>query len=83
MDPAAGLDRYGKSHPHRDSIPGPSSPQPVAIPTTLPGPSHVCVGVYIISLYGVMYYKTGNFNAMLPFVLFVLHTIHIRKITEF
>ena len=24
--------------PHRDSIPEPSSPQPVAIPTTLPGP---------------------------------------------
>ena len=24
--------------PHRDSIPGPSSPQAVAIPTTLPGP---------------------------------------------
>ena len=23
---------------HRDSIPGPSSPQPVAIPTMLPGP---------------------------------------------
>jgi len=29
-----------------------------------------------------MSYKTGNFNAMFPFVLFVLHTIHIRKITE-
>ena len=24
--------------PHRDSIPGPSSPQPIAIRTTLPGP---------------------------------------------
>ena len=24
--------------PHRDSIPGPYSPQPVAIPTELPGP---------------------------------------------
>ena len=28
----AGLDRCGKSRPHRDSIPGPSSPKPVAIP---------------------------------------------------
>ena len=37
MGPRAGLDRCGKSRPHRDSIPGPSSPQPVAIPTTLPG----------------------------------------------
>ena len=27
-----------KISPHRDSIPGPSSPQAVAIPTTLPGP---------------------------------------------
>ena len=32
----AGLDRCGKSRPHRDSIPGPSNPQAVAIPTTLP-----------------------------------------------
>ena len=38
VGPRAGLDRCGKSHPHRDSIPGPSSPQPVAIPTTLSGP---------------------------------------------
>ena len=29
------------SPPHRDSIPGPSSPQPVAIPTELPGPQVV------------------------------------------
>ena len=27
----------GKSRPHRDSIPGPSSPYSVAIPTELPG----------------------------------------------
>ena len=38
MVPRAGLDRCGKSRPRRDSIPGPSSPQPVAIKTTLPGP---------------------------------------------
>ena len=31
-------DRCGKSHPHEDLIPGPSSPQPVAIPTMLLGP---------------------------------------------
>ena len=34
----AGLDRCGKSRSQRDSIPGPSSPQAVAIPTPLPGP---------------------------------------------
>ena len=28
--------------PHRHSIPGPSSPWPVAIPTELPGPQNVC-----------------------------------------
>ena len=37
VGPRAGLDKGGKSRPHRDSIPGPSSPQPVAIPTELPG----------------------------------------------
>ena len=30
----------GKSRPHRNSIPGPSSPWPVAIPTELPGPKY-------------------------------------------
>jgi len=34
----AGLDRCGKSRPHRDSILGPSSPWLVTIPTELPGP---------------------------------------------
>ena len=37
MGPRSGLDRSGKSRPHQDSIPGPSSPWPVAIPATLPG----------------------------------------------
>jgi hypothetical protein len=30
-----GLDRCGKSRPHRASIPGPSSPQAVTVPTEL------------------------------------------------
>ena len=34
----ASLDRCGKSRPHLDSIPGPSSLYAVAIPTELPGP---------------------------------------------
>ena len=37
--PRAGLDGCWKSRPHRDSIPGPSSPQRVAIPTTLSRPT--------------------------------------------
>jgi hypothetical protein len=40
MGPRAGLDVCEKSRPHRDSIPGPSSPWPVAIPTELTGPHH-------------------------------------------
>jgi hypothetical protein len=35
VGPRAGLDRCGKFRSHRDSIPEPSSPQRVAIPTTL------------------------------------------------
>jgi hypothetical protein len=38
VGPRAGLDRCGKSRPHRDSIPGPSSPLSIAIPTELTGP---------------------------------------------
>ena len=38
VGPRTGLERCGKPHLHRDSIPGPSSLQPVAIPTTPPGP---------------------------------------------
>ena len=41
MGPRAGLDRCGKSRPHRDSIPRPSTPYPVAIPTELPAHSDV------------------------------------------
>jgi hypothetical protein len=33
--PRAGVDGCGKSRPHPASIPGPSSPLPVAIPTAL------------------------------------------------
>ena len=38
MGPRAGLDRCGKSRPNRDSIPGPSSPERVVIPTELSRP---------------------------------------------
>ena len=41
MGPKAGLDRCGKSDPHRDSIPGLPTPYPVAIPTELPVPRDV------------------------------------------
>jgi len=38
LGPKAGLDGCRKSHPHRDSTPGPSSPYRVAIPTALSRP---------------------------------------------
>ena len=38
LGPRASLDGCGKSRPHRDSIPGPSSPERVAIPTGLSRP---------------------------------------------
>jgi hypothetical protein len=36
VGPRASLDGCGKSHPHRDSIPGPFKPYRVAMPTALP-----------------------------------------------
>ena len=65
VGPRAGLDMRGKSRLHRDSIPGPSSPQPVAIPTELPGPrieiniyeKELCVMLVIYKDYKVKYLK--------------------------
>jgi hypothetical protein len=54
VGPRAGLDRCGKSCLHQDSIPRPSSPWPVAIPTELPGPLYV-------------YKQTENQQEKLPF----------------
>ena len=43
VSPRAGLDGCGKPRPHRDTIPGPSSPYRVAIPAELSRPtvSHI------------------------------------------
>jgi hypothetical protein len=46
--PCAGLDRCGKPRSHRDSIPGPSSPYRVAIPTALSRP--LVVHMYALKL---------------------------------
>ena len=43
VGPSAGLDGGGKSRPHRDSIPGMSSPQRVAIPTELSRPTNIII----------------------------------------
>jgi len=63
--PTAGLDRCGKSHPHRDSIPGPSSPWPVAIPTTLPG-------WYITNYFSAFRSKRVHFEIQKRFDCFIL-----------
>ena len=61
MSPRVGLDRYGKSRPHRDSNPGPSSPQPVAIPTELPGPQCYAINTIVIDEYDIIpATKTGS-----------------------
>jgi hypothetical protein len=43
VDPRLRLDRCGKVTSHQDSIPGPSSPRRVAIPTELPWPAQYFV----------------------------------------
>ena len=57
----AGLDGCGKSRPHRDSIPGPSSPQPVAIPTEPFRPTHCIIIYYEITAFII----TINFSFFL------------------
>ena len=41
VGPRSGLDGCGKSRPHQDSIPGPSSPWQVTIPTELSRPTMI------------------------------------------
>jgi hypothetical protein len=54
VGPRAGLDRCGKSRPHRDSIPDRPARSSVAIPTELPGPhnSHSKIIIIIIIIIG-------------------------------
>ena len=50
VGPRAGLDRCGKSHPHRDSIPGPFSPQRVDIATTISRPIIIII-IIVVALF--------------------------------
>jgi hypothetical protein len=56
--------------PYRDSIPGPFSPQTVAIPTELPGPRK---GGIILSILPI---GAKNFYTYFPYFLTNLHGIH-------
>ena len=60
------LDRCGKSRLHWDSIPGPFSPQAVAIPTTLPGPL-----LLIMIIQNADSFKACNMSAQMQLCLFV------------
>ena len=55
MGARAALDGCGKSDPHRDSIPGLSSPKQVAIPTTLSQTRQPSIPVnYIVQARGLV-----------------------------
>ena len=70
-----GLDRCGESRPHRDSIPGPSSPQRVAIPTTLSGPQILVLNFHIYIGYFWMSREFFFFVKLLVFCYILLHYI--------
>ena len=72
MGSGAGLDRWGKSRLHRDSIPGPSSPWRVAIPTELSGP--MWSGITGVSVKVPTSAGTATFcTTTVQFVLLQLH----------
>jgi len=58
VGPRAVLDGCGKSRPHRDSIPGPSSPWRVAVPTELSRP-------LIIIIFNAVLISNRNVNILL------------------
>ena len=47
----AGLDRCGKSHPRRNSIPGPSSSRRGTVPTELPRPTAYILNILTYPVY--------------------------------
>ena len=69
VGPKAGL-YWQKISPHQDSIPGPSSPQSVAIPTELPGPHWFLL--YQGIMYRVIWNDCWGFNNL-------SYTIHLRQ----
>jgi hypothetical protein len=76
---------------HRDSIPGPSSPYPVAIPTELPGPPFVvhhtknlCVYcrqpqqiLFVLSIPATSFGRTGQLQAFKYTILETQNKMHI------
>jgi len=69
VGPRAVLDGCGKSRNHRDSIPGPSSPQQGAIPTALsrPTPLHT----HSIEIHQILdYYSLQGNSTLLKYIEF-------------
>jgi hypothetical protein len=58
VGPRASLNGCGKLCPYWDSIPGPSSLSPVAIPTVLPGPLITCTVCLFTLLLGIFHFMT-------------------------
>jgi len=79
VGPRAGLDWCGRSLPHRDSIPGPSSPYPVTIPTALPSP--LCCKLNTAVIYLSQGCPTRGLPGcvMRPAVTFVNYVVYIFK----
>ena len=51
MGPRAGLDGCGKSHPRRNSIPGPSTSRRVTVPTELSRPTAYSLNILTYPAY--------------------------------
>jgi hypothetical protein len=78
--PRAGLNRCGKSRPHRDSIPGPSSPWRVAIPTELSWPTYTLGCHYNSSHTLQAQSKSGSGSVPLSLTILCLITQRAKKI---
>ena len=78
VGPRSGLDRCGKSRSHQDSIPGLPSPQPVAIPTTLPGPPCVHSSAFVGKTTSLNWRYTTSEAIIYSFidVMFLITYIH-------
>ena len=82
VGPRAGLDRCGKSRHHRDSIRGPSSPWPVAIPTELPGPCMWgTLSLFVWYLWqNFKYLSFAQERFVLGAILYVEHCVLLKSI---
>jgi hypothetical protein len=67
VGPRDGLDVCEESRPHWDSIPGPSSPWSVAIPTELPRPHYLYYNMEVNFALFTPYRRMGS-RGITPFI---------------